>query len=113
MAPDTQNQRKLIIASNRLPLSVKPKDGSYEATTSSGGLVTALKGLSHSDYLWLGWPGVEINDRDRGSVDEALAKENAAAVYLEETLAQNHYNKFSSTWPIFLVPFTTLLTRYN
>ncbi|KAJ5981493.1 hypothetical protein N7522_013914 [Penicillium canescens] len=101
MAPHTQNQRKLIIASNRLPLSVKPKDGSYEVTTSSGGLVTALKGLSHSDYLWLGWPGVEINERDRGSVDEALAKENAAAVYLEENLAQNHYNRFSNgvLWP--------------
>jgi trehalose 6-phosphate synthase len=113
MAAHTQNQRKLIIASNRLPLSDNPKHGGYEATTSSGGLVTALKGLSYSDYLWLGWPGVEINERDRGSVDEALAKENAAAVYLEENLAQNHYNRFSSKWPTFSVLFTTLLTRYN
>ena len=97
MAPYAQNQRRLIIASNRLPLSVKPKDGSYEVVPSSGGLVTALKGLSFSDYLWLGWPGVDINERDRESVDKALAKENAAAVYLDEDLAQSHYNGFSST----------------
>ncbi|OQD96087.1 hypothetical protein PENSOL_c017G03400 [Penicillium solitum] len=79
MAPYTQNQRRLIIASNRLPLSVKPKNGTFEAIPSSGGLVTALKGLSFSDYLWLGWPRVDINRRDRESVDKALAKENAAA----------------------------------
>lgn len=101
MAPYAQNQRRLIIASNRLPLSVNPKDGSYEAVPSSGGLVTALKGLSFSNYLWLGWPGVDINERDRESVDKALAKENASAVYLDESLAQSHYNGFSSTWPIF------------
>jgi trehalose 6-phosphate synthase len=59
--------------------------------------VTALKGLQYSDYLWLGWPGVDIDERDRGSVDKALAKENAAAVYLDENLAQSHYNGFSST----------------
>ncbi|CAI7592115.1 unnamed protein product [Penicillium palitans] len=101
MAPYAQNQRRLIIASNRLPLSVKAKDGSYEAVPSSGGLVTALKGLNFSNYLWLGWPGVDINERDRESVDKALAKENAAAVYLDEDLAQSHYNGFSNgvLWP--------------
>ncbi|OQE71155.1 hypothetical protein PENNAL_c0110G11013 [Penicillium nalgiovense] len=100
MAPNAQPQ-KLIIASNRLPLSVKRKDGTYEAIPSSGGLVTALKGLKFSDYLWLGWPGVDIDERDRGNVDKALAKENAAAVYLDENLAQSHYNGFSNgvLWP--------------
>ncbi|CAI7656075.1 unnamed protein product, partial [Penicillium palitans] len=101
MAPYAQNQRRLIIVSNRLPLSVKPKDGSYEAVPSSGGLVTALKGLTFSHYLWLGWPGVDINERDRESVDKALAKESAAAVYLDEGLAHSHYNGFSNgvLWP--------------
>ncbi|KAJ5862008.1 hypothetical protein N7455_006076 [Penicillium solitum] len=101
MAPYAQNQRRLIIASNRLPLSVKPKNGTFEAIPSSGGLVTALKGLSFPDYLWLGWPGVDINRRDRESVDKALAKENAAVVYLNGGLAQSHYNGFSNgiLWP--------------
>ena len=103
MAPQEQNEQRLIIISNRLPLSVKSKDGTYEAIPSSGGLVTALKGLSFHSYLWLGWPGVDINERDRESVGKALAKENASAVYLDENLAQSHYNGFSSAWPIFLV----------
>lgn len=101
MAPHEQNEQRLIITSNRLPLSVKSKDDTYEAIPSSGGLVTALNGLSFHAYLWLGWPGVDINERDRESVDKALAKENASAVYLDESLAQSHYNGFSSTWPIF------------
>ncbi|CDM32873.1 CAZyme family GT20 [Penicillium roqueforti] len=101
MAPHEQNEQRLIITSNRLPLSVKSKDDTYEAIPSSGGLVTALNGLSFHAYLWLGWPGVDINERDRESVDKALAKENASAVYLDESLAQSHYNGFSNgvLWP--------------
>lgn len=90
------SKSKLVIVSNRLPLSVKENEGKYEATPSSGGLVTALRGLSAADYLWLGWPGMEINETDRESVNAALAKENAAAVYINDKLAQNHYNGFSS-----------------
>ena len=91
-----QSKERLIIASNRLPLSIKQTNGTYEAVPSSGGLVSALRGLDVTDYLWLGWPGMEVNEKDRGHVDAALSKENAAAVYLDEKLAQDHYNGFSS-----------------
>lgn len=87
---------RLIIASNRLPLSVKQKDDTFEVNPSSGGLVSALRGLKAADYVWLGWPGVEIDEDHRKAVDEELAKENAAAIYLDEKLAKDHYNGFSS-----------------
>lgn len=92
----TCSNQRLIIASNRLPLSIHKHDRNYEATPSSGGLVTALRGLSTANYLWLGWPGMEIDEAKRESVDVALAKENAAAVYISDKLAQDHYNGFSS-----------------
>lgn len=93
----TSSKHRLIIASNRLPLSIDKSDGNYRATSSSGGLVTALRGLSTSNYLWLGWPGMEIGEAEREKVDAVLEKENASAVYLSDKTAQNHYNGFSST----------------
>jgi trehalose 6-phosphate synthase len=90
------SNHRLIIASNRLPISIKQNEGSYEAVPSSGGLVSALRGLSTASYLWLGWPGMEVDENDREKVNTALAKENAAAVYLDDDLAQKHYNGFSS-----------------
>ncbi|KAJ5595142.1 uncharacterized protein N7459_001350 [Penicillium hispanicum] len=98
----TCSGQRLIIASNRLPLSIQKHEGNYEATPSSGGLVAALRGLNTANYLWLGWPGMEIDNADRKSVDAALAKENVAAVYIDDQLAQNHYNGFSNSilWPI-------------
>ncbi|KAJ5963171.1 tspB [Penicillium waksmanii] len=96
------SKQRVIIASNRLPLSIDKYDGNYRVTPSSGGLVTALRGLSVANYLWLGWPGIEIGETEREEVYAVLAKENAAAVYLSDEMAQNHYNGFSNEilWPI-------------
>jgi trehalose 6-phosphate synthase len=83
MTYNASSKQRIIIVSNRLPLSVKQNNGIYEATPSSGGLVSALRGLQAADYLWLGWPGIEVNGSDRENVDASLAKENAAAVWLD------------------------------
>ncbi|KAJ5145877.1 uncharacterized protein N7515_000441 [Penicillium bovifimosum] len=99
---NASSKQRVIIASNRLPLSVKENNGTYETTPSSGGLVSALRGLQAADYLWLGWPGIEVNDKSaRESVNASLAKENAAAVWLDQKLATDHYNGFSNAilWP--------------
>lgn len=88
------NSNRLILASNRLPLSIHEDDGKFKAAPSSGGFVTVLRGLSETNYLWLGWPGMEINETKREDDDVVLRRENAPAVYLSNTLAQNHYNEF-------------------
>ncbi|KAF7713450.1 Trehalose 6-phosphate synthase [Penicillium ucsense] len=99
---NSSGEPRLIIASNRLPLSVKKIDGKYDVTPSSGGLVSALRGLKTAEFLWLGWPGLAVDPSHRDRVDEQLAKEHAAAVYLDEDLAKDHYNGFSNAilWPI-------------
>lgn len=91
-------KRDLIIVSNRLPLSVKRVDGSYESSVSSGGLVTALSGLTKStQFRWFGWPGIEVKDiEDRKQVSQCLAEHNANPVFLDSDLAHEHYNGFSS-----------------
>lgn len=100
MAPDSsQGKRNLIIVSNRLPVSVKRTDGSYQSSLSSGGLVTSLSGLTKStEFRWFGWPGLEIAEKkDRELVTQSLDEHNAVAVFLDTNLANEHYNKFSST----------------
>lgn len=93
-----QDQRHLLIVSNRLPLSVKRLNDSFEYSPSSGGLVTSLSGLTKStSFRWFGWPGIEVKDfKDREEVQRNLSENNAVGIFLDSSLADEHYNKFSS-----------------
>ncbi|GMF81355.1 unnamed protein product [Aspergillus oryzae] len=97
MVTENKKKRGLIIVSNRLPLSVKEENGTYKSSLSSGGLVTALSGLTKStNFRWFGWPGKAIEDpEEQKKVSDALAENSAVGIFLSEQLAQDHYNKFS------------------
>lgn len=101
MASEEQNKRGLIIVSNRLPLSLKKVDGGFESSLSSGGLVTALSGLTNSTtFKWFGWPGINIPDpEEQQKAAEALEEKGAKGIFLEEKLGHAHYNGFSSPLP--------------
>ena len=94
-----EKARQLIIVSNRLPICLKKVDGSYQSTLSSGGLVTALSGISNSTNVrWFGWPGENIEDsQERQIATDALAENNAVGVFLDDKLAHDHYTVFSSS----------------
>lgn len=93
-----QKQHGLILVSNRLPLSIKKEGDSFQSSLSSGGLVTALSGLTQSmKFRWFGWPGIYIeDDEDQKRATESLAKNNATGIFLDPQLAHEHYNGFSS-----------------
>lgn len=102
------NKRNLIIISNRLPLSIKKSpDGKYQSSLSSGGLVTSLSGLTKSSsFRWFGWPGINVEDEhDREEVRRSLGEQNAVPVFLDEGLANEHYNGFSSMLGLFFLSF--------
>jgi trehalose 6-phosphate synthase len=65
---------------------------------SSGGLVSALQGLSKSmEFQWFGWPGTEIHRNDREMVRQELSTRfNAVPIFLPKETAERHYNGFSS-----------------
>ena len=49
---------RLIVVSNRLPVTVSAAHGAAVVTPSMGGLATGLKGpFERSQGLWIGWPG--------------------------------------------------------
>lgn len=89
----------VFVISNRLPVTVeRTVDGKYETSSSSGGLVSALRGLSNSTrFFWYGWPGLEVPEEEQETVRKQLAEEGAIPVFLEKELAHKHYNGFSST----------------
>jgi trehalose 6-phosphate synthase len=89
----------LFIVSNRLPITIKRSDdGSYGFSMSSGGLVSGLSGLSKSTtFHWYGWPGLEVPEADVPHVEQRLKDEyNAVPVFIDDELADRHYNGFSS-----------------
>lgn len=49
---------RLIVVSNRLPITITKTDAGWNYAMSSGGLVTALSGLKKDmKFTWIGWPG--------------------------------------------------------
>ena len=52
---------RLLIVSNRLPMTMRVQQGAVRVQRSSGGLATGLRGV-HEDTggIWIGWPGLSI-----------------------------------------------------
>ena len=94
-----KSEARLLLVSNRLPITIKRSDdGSYDFSMSSGGLVSGLSGLSKATtFQWYGWPGLEVPEAEVGHVTKRLKDEyNAVPVFIDDDLADKHYNGFSS-----------------
>ncbi|KPI36452.1 Alpha,alpha-trehalose-phosphate synthase [UDP-forming] 1 [Cyphellophora attinorum] len=102
---DDEDTGRLFIVANRLPISIKQrKDGTFDFTTSSGGLASSLAGLSQKvKFLWFGWPGVDVHRNDKDELRKRMQNEyGAVPVFLSKQLAEAHYNGFanSTLWPL-------------
>lgn len=98
---------KLIIVSNRLPVSVKKVDGELEFSASIGGLSTALSSFTAGNAsLWIGWPGIaneELTDAERARVTAELRKRGCLPIFLTKRQIDLFYNGYSNSvlWPLF------------
>ncbi|HEY4323361.1 MAG TPA: bifunctional alpha,alpha-trehalose-phosphate synthase (UDP-forming)/trehalose-phosphatase [Mucilaginibacter sp.] len=96
---------KTIIVSNRLPVKVSKNNDEYSLSPSEGGLATGLGSIyKQGDNIWIGWPGVEINeDTDKDQVTKELAKQNLLPVFLSQQEISEYYEGFSNDvlWPVF------------
>lgn len=97
---------KLVIVSNRLPVSVKKVDGKLEFSDSIGGLATGLASIGNGISTWIGWPGIldeELNDDDRTEIRKYLKKKNCYPIFLSEAMVHDYYNEYSNRilWPLF------------
>lgn len=95
---------KLIIVSNRLPLTVTKLHDKYEIAPSAGGLSTGLNSLkTRLKKHWVGWPGVHFdNPIEKLKVDVHLDSLNFHPVYLTPKQIENYYEGYSNSiiWPL-------------
>lgn len=101
------SKQKLIIVSNRLPVSVEI-DKKIEYHQSMGGLATGLSSFYQSyDCVWLGWSGLteeEVNPEQKNKITQQLKlKYNCYPLFLPEKHLNNYYFGFCNEiiWPLF------------
>ncbi|MEM6701812.1 MAG: trehalose-6-phosphate synthase [Acidobacteriota bacterium] len=100
---------ELIVASNRLPVSLAVTNGGVLVRSSSGGLATALQpALAGVNAVWVGWPGATAEElsRDIFGLRRGLRTCEGASlspVHLSDSEVASYYQAFSSgvLWPLF------------
>ncbi|HEX8789814.1 MAG TPA: bifunctional alpha,alpha-trehalose-phosphate synthase (UDP-forming)/trehalose-phosphatase, partial [Polyangiaceae bacterium] len=97
---------RLILVSNRLPVTVAVEGDTFAVKQSSGGLVTGLRGPHESSGgTWIGWPGdvSGLPDDRRAALDRQLAAMRLAPVHLSPAEVSAYYDGFSNAvlWPLF------------
>jgi len=97
---------RLLLVSNRLPVTVTRKEGKLSVAPSAGGLATGLR-RPHEELrgLWFGWPGdcVGSEREDRQAVQRELASLRAVPLFLKSSEIKRYYQGFSNgvLWPLF------------
>ncbi len=99
--------RRLLIVSNRLPISIEKRKGSLQFRGSIGGLATGL-GSFYKSYnsLWIGWPGIvldKIKGENEAVKTKLISELNCHPVFLTQNDIENYYLGFCNRtiWPLF------------
>jgi trehalose 6-phosphate synthase/phosphatase len=97
---------RLIVVSNRLPVTVEASESGFSYSPSVGGLATSLNALrSDLEMIWLGTPGLNVPDpTEQKVIKEALQDEfDSIPVFLDAETFKAYYSGFSNgcVWPLF------------
>jgi trehalose 6-phosphate synthase len=96
---------KLIVVSNRLPLTIKKGEKGFEYKQTSGGLVTGLKSIKDTiRFIWLGnISGMELDEDERERItSDCWEQFRSVPVFIDPVLNDESYNGFCNAilWPI-------------
>src|ERR1041384_7272608 len=97
---------RVLIVSNRLPVTVQSGPGGAQVVPSAGGLASGLRGFYQSaSATWIGWPGPlsPTSRANRRSVEAQMRAHNLRLVELEQRDIEGYYDGFSNAviWPLF------------
>jgi len=106
------NEKRLFIISNRLPVNIKEKDNDTIIKSSSGGLVSAVKsyadytqdkeGSSFSQIYWVGVPGCSKTAWEK--LSRTIQSEyTLLPVFMKSSIYEGYYSGMSNSviWPLF------------
>jgi len=100
--------QKIILISNRLPITIERSNKDFVFTPSVGGLATGLSSVSQKyNCVWLGYPGIlsnDLSDIDKRIITDKLNNDfKSYPIFLDHNEFKNYYNGFSNKtiWPLF------------
>jgi trehalose 6-phosphate synthase/phosphatase len=96
---------RLLLVSNRLPVTVKAEKDSVSVVRSAGGLATGLsRPHERSGGMWIGWPGdvSRLTEGQRAQVEQQLAELRCVPLYLSASEVSRFYEGYSNRvlWPL-------------
>ena len=103
---------RIIIVSNRAPVTLKRGEHGMEFQPSSGGLATGLRSfVEHqrkvdpsTEMIWVGWPGEAVTEDERSQIEDRLLRDFAVKpVFLDTDVMERFYQGFcnATLWPLF------------
>jgi trehalose 6-phosphate synthase/phosphatase len=105
VAEVTAGSGRVLIVSNRLPVSVSRENGALEIRPSAGGLATGLGGVhAGSGSVWLGWSGAatgELSAEEEHLLESRCRELNLVPVPLSADEVDRYYERFCNgvLWP--------------
>jgi trehalose 6-phosphate synthase/phosphatase len=97
--------QRLLVVSNRLPLTIQEKKGDLYIEPSVGGLATGLRSwYKSSPSIWIGWAGIGRKKiRKEKDIMERLQAENCYPVPLSQPDVEAYYYGMCNRtiWPLF------------
>ena len=98
--------QRLVIVSNRLPVSVEKRKRGLRFEPSIGGLATGLKSFYKSyNSTWIGWPGINLEKilDEKQEIAATLLSESCYPVFLSQHDIEDYYHGFcnKTLWPLF------------
>lgn len=102
----SEDPGRLIVVSNRLPVSTSIIEGQVCVRESTGGLATGMAGPHRKlGGVWIGWPGEahSFTPEQLAALQSQLAERNLIPCFLEPVEVECYYNSFSNgvLWPLF------------
>jgi trehalose 6-phosphate synthase/phosphatase len=97
---------RVILVSNRLPVTVKVEGREVRVGRSAGGLATGLRGPhERSQGTWVGWPGdvSQMTEPQKRALASRLTELRCTPVFLSSDEVSQYYDGFSNAvlWPLF------------
>lgn len=106
MREETKSQR-VVVVSNRLPVTLKRVGGAWQTKKTAGGLAAAMQPvLQQNDGIWIGWTGETsgTDDGNRRAIVEDWARQHRYfGVDLDAQTAHGFYEGIANQalWPLF------------
>lgn len=102
----TDFKQRIVVVSNRLPVTIEQNAGGLRVELSSGGLVTALHPLiNDSAGVWIGWTGTDASPEIENILQDHSRQSSFALKPIFMTLEERSkfYCGFSNEvlWPLF------------